>query len=409
MDLLATLATELNIPIVSPDQKIWFFRTKSGKYYPDYRYNNYIALGWNRIPPDLINDTKVSAEVKKERIERLYPEEKRPGLILGQMEVFLRKMSLGDLVVIPSTGGRAISIGIIGELCDSVQRDCFNGDYPVCEYRHKRKVTWIKTIEASQDIYLFKALRAQQTISDITDEAPLIRRNLDPAYISGETLHLTLQKRTNENLGLANNVNLLVNLLSIINAATDLYGKERFDDNVYMKTAVGSLGFLEIIFPNSPTAVISAGVLILLLIGVDKAEDGSITLGIASLFSEINKLVNDYSNRKKVHAETDLISTQAEKTRAEIELVHAQTAKTHAETAILNAEARKRELLNQQIELTGSGKTTEEIRLENEELSIPNKDQIEEATNVIVKSAVGLLTAAEVSGISYDGKSVKKF
>lgn len=111
------------------------------------------------------------------------------------MNTFYNKMHLGDLVLIPSEGGKEVSIGVVGDLIDEIHHLENETEYPKCEYIHKRRVNWIKKVDLYQDVYLFRALRGQQTISDITDCAGLVLRNLYPVYISNNSLHLTLKKR----------------------------------------------------------------------------------------------------------------------------------------------------------------------------------------------------------------------
>lgn len=199
MELLSGTANELDIPLISQSQKVWFFRTKGGKYYYDFQYNNFIALGWDLILPEFILDAKIGKEAKKARIEHIYPNEKRPGLNLGQMNVFYNEMQAEDMVIIPNEGSKEILVGKIGDLVKNVNRQLSNEDYPQCSFQHKRSVEWIKKVDVWQDIYLFKALRAQQTISDVTEEATLVFRNLFPVYICNQELHLTLQK-SNEDI-----------------------------------------------------------------------------------------------------------------------------------------------------------------------------------------------------------------
>ena len=205
MDLLTSLANEFNIPIIRKDQKIWFFRTKGGKFYNDFIANKFIALGWDLIPSTLITNTQTTKEVKKSEVEKVYPQEKRPGLILGQMDVFYNRMAIGDLVLIPDEGTKTIAVGILGDFIENLHRKSTNENHAQCTFVHRRSVVWQKEIDAWQDIYLFKALRAQQTISDITNEGKLIFRNLYPVYISGDSVHLTFQKATISNLNLTSN------------------------------------------------------------------------------------------------------------------------------------------------------------------------------------------------------------
>lgn len=113
---IMVLASEFNYPIIEETTHVWFFRTQSGTYYPDFYINQYIALGWNLVSVSLITDKKENQAAKKSKISELYPEEQRPGLILGQMETFYLKMQPNDLVVIPDMGGQRIAVGILGDV-----------------------------------------------------------------------------------------------------------------------------------------------------------------------------------------------------------------------------------------------------------------------------------------------------
>ena len=53
MSLLTMIADELEIPFIPRERKVWFLRTKGGKYYFDFKYNGFIALGWDRLSPRL--------------------------------------------------------------------------------------------------------------------------------------------------------------------------------------------------------------------------------------------------------------------------------------------------------------------------------------------------------------------
>lgn len=411
MDLLTILANEYNIPIIRKDQKVWFFRTKGGKYYYDFVSSGFIALGWDSIPSALICDTKQSKETKKAKIEEFYPDEKRPGLIFSQMDIFYNKMHNGDLVLIPDEGTKTISIGIIGDCVDDVLHQDENGDHEQCAYIHRRAVEWKNEIDSNQDVYLFRVLRAQQTISDVTAEATLLFRNLFPVYISGDSIHFTFQKRTIENLSLANNVDLLANLMKITDATARLYGKESFNRDLTMKTAVGSPGFLEIIMPNSPIAAISISVLLFMIrffIGKEKTSEGGSATGLLAIITKVNELINDHTNRKKTDAEIRQID-------ANIKLTEAQTAKAQAEATLIlsqtaksNAEARRLELENEQIALLPSGQTTEQARIEGENLRIPNQDEISQCINNIDQYGCNVCKAAEANGLSFGGEKIGK-
>lgn len=294
-------------------------------------------------------------------------------------------------MVIPAEGGKEISIGKLGDVQADVKHKVENEEYPLCTYMHKREVEWTKVADVSRDIYLFKALRAQQTISDISDCGELIFRNLFPVYISDDGIHLTMQKETSSNLNLSQNVELQYNCLAVMDAVASLYGKDEFKKDVTIKTAVGSPGFLELILPAMPVPLISIVFLIKYSIGKEKTESGSAT-GILALATKINELINDYHNRKITDAETYLIQMQAEKTKAETALIMAQTKEINVRI--------------EQIAMTPSGKTTAQIEEESEKIAlIPESDAMLSATQ-ISDCSKKIISAASQSGIAFDGKKV---
>lgn len=324
-DLINELTTALNIHMPGKEQKLWFFRTNGGVYYRDYCLNGFIALGWNKIDRDLITNSNYSFEQKKEKIADLYPDELRPGLILGQMNSFYNKMNIGDIVLIPSQGSKQICIGILQDLTNDVNHSSSEEEYAQCTYTHKRKVNWIKKVDVWQDVYLFKELRAQQTISDITDCAHLVYRNLYSAYVSKQAIHLTLQKKTKSDYSLKNNLEFSSAILSISEIVAEMYNEKNITDVIKIKTAVGSPGFIEIIMPYVPIAPIVIGIIINAVLGKTKSENKTTSSGIIGVIDIVNKIINDHHLRKKTDVEIKLINAQACKTMAEADKIAVET------------------------------------------------------------------------------------
>ena len=334
MDNLAVLS----IPEISKEKQIWFIRTNSGMYYNDFIINKYVALGWDAISKDLILNNSMSNEAKKERIHELYPEESRPGLIFSQLNNFHCVMKNGDLVLIPSVGTRFIRVGILGETVEEVShiKDS-NEEYVVCSYTHKRKVRWISEIDVSRDIYLSKIIKAQQTISNITEYADFVYRNIYSCYIADNFIHLSLQKTSSSELGMKSNVELQTSILEIVDIFFELYGENEAYKEIKIKTAVGSPGFIEIIFHNVLPTTAAVMFIVNIILGRLKDSDGSTKKGIIGLIDEINKLRNDHINRKKTIAETRAIE---ENIQLDKDLKQSQIDKNNAETRKINAETK---------------------------------------------------------------------
>lgn len=414
MDLLSLFATEFDIPIIDDNQRVWFFRTKAGQFYYDFQVNQFIGLGWELVDAEVIRNVELSYEAKKAKIEDLYPNEKRPGLILGQMDTFYNKMQIGDFVVIPSAGGKEIAIGKIGDFISEVMHRPSEEEYPTCNYSHKRSVKWVKRVKSWQDIYLFKALRAQQTISDITEEAELVFRNLFPAYIAKDTIHISLQKESQSELGAVDNVALQSGILEILNETAKLYGRECFQDEVCIKTAVGSPGFLEMILPRIPVAEIAATIIVRILSGTIKSNDGTVTSGIPAIIMTFNNLLNDYHNRKKVDAEVKQMEADTRLKDAQADRERAEAEKLRAETKLLNAQATNpaaeisEKTKFEQISFTSSGKTTVQEKEEQEQLKIADAETTQCAVCRLEQSGEKMCAAAANCGMTYDGKEIRK-
>lgn len=415
MDLISVIADEFNISIIEDNQKVWFFRTKAGQFYHDFHINNFIGLGWEKVSSNLITDGNLSSDDKKEKIEKLYPEEKRPGLILSQMDTFYNKMKENDLVAIPSAGGRQIAIGRIGAFVETVQHKYQSEEYTKCDYCHKRSVEWLKVVDSWQDIYLFKALRAQQTISDITEEAKLIFRNLFPVYISSEAAHISFHKASKSDLSLANNVDLQAGLLDIMDEIATLYGKDSFRDEVSIKTAVGSPGFIEMILPYTPVAAISIAVIGSMFMGKVQSPDGTGASGLAAIIFSVNNLINDYHNRKKTDAEIKQIEANARLTDAQAEREKAEAEKLKAEAALLTAQAQKTTAeiprtkeKNEQVYMMPSGKTNVQEAAEQEELAIANDEKVRASARQLNQCAEKVCLAASKCGLTYDGQEIHR-
>lgn len=328
--------TVLSIPEISNEKQIWFIRTNGGLYYNDFITNKYVALGWDAVSIDLLLNSSISNDAKKEKISELYPDEKRPGLIFSQLYNFHCVMNNGDLVLIPSEGTKFIRVGILGETVEEVSHiNNSNEEYVVCSYTHKRKVQWISEIDVSRDIYLSKIIKVQQTISNITEYADYIYRNIYSCYIVDDFIHLSLQKTSSSDLEMKSNVELQASILEIVDIFYELYGEDETYKKITIKTAVGSPGFIEVILSYALSTTAAVVFIVNTILGKLKDSDGSTKKGIIGLIDEINKLRNDHIDRKKKIAETKVIE---ENIQLDKELKQAQINKINAETRKINAE-----------------------------------------------------------------------
>lgn len=343
---LKTVARMLEIPTLPDEQRTWIVRTKGGSYYEDFSRNDFIALGWNKIPLSWIVNANRPKEDVIEDIKDEYPDEKRPGLIYGQLVDFVRVMSSGDYVVIPSRSSAFVNIGIVGELYEEepVPQELFVEDYEQCSFRLRRKVRWLREVSSSEDVYLSKMLRAQQTISDISKYANLIYRNLYDFYFIDGTLSLTIRKTTDDPVDFLDITILQGQIASIIQSFREIFEE---DFLIEQKAAMSSPGFIELISTKvvNPIIMLLYSFIFKVLGGKTPTADGKTATGLAGFAQAISNLFNDKADRdlkraeaKKYLAEAAKTEADADKSRAEAKQIDAATGKTIAETQRIQAE-----------------------------------------------------------------------
>jgi len=205
-----------------------------------------------------------------------------------------------------------------------------------------RKVRWLKEVDLWTDVYLSKVIRAQQTISDITKFDEMAYRNLHPYYISPTAIHLTMLKTTVSDYSVTDNIKLQHAIIKMNELLYEYYEIENVSENIKIKTAVGSLGFLEILLPHVPVSAITVAFIIYTLIGKTKNSSGETNTGIMAIISKGNELINDQMNRKKIKAEIGQIEANMRKTNAE-------TSKIYSEADTINIANEKEAILVQNI------------------------------------------------------------
>lgn len=226
-------------------------------------------------------------------------------------------------------------ICILGDLVTHVDHKQLDGEYEQCKYLHKRSVKWLKQIDLWTDVYLSTVLRPQQALSDITKYVDLVFRNLYPYYISDDGLHLTMYKKTSSEFRIKDNISLQCAILDINSSVMDYYGEKDHNEEIVIKTAVGSPGFIEIILPYIPISVVTGILVFQAVIGKYKSSDGTTASGLMALLSKGSELLNDHVERQKLKAEVRQIEANAAKTQAETLLIKAQARKENAEASVI--------------------------------------------------------------------------
>lgn len=408
-----------NIPVASETQQVWFIRTSGGDFYDDFRFNDYVAIGWDKIPAEWIikkplfakadydhNDDEkaplypLSEKEFKRRVTDLYPDETRPGLVYGQLNSFYNVMRVGDWIVIPSKSTQDLTIGILGDILHEEIKErkvVPDNDYANCGYTHKRFVAWQQEIPASYDIYLQRSLRAQQTISNITDISGLVFRHLYPVYVVNNEVRVTFQKITEGELNALSNIELIGSVINIADQIASLYKVEPFNKDFTMKTAVGSPGIIELIIPmlSSSAPMVLGAIMMGLLLGKYDSEKG-ISTGLTTIFNMVNKHLNDSKERKLKDAEIREKNAETQVKIAEAAKIQAETEKIKAETELL-----KKQTMESELKTNRDGQmmfdTTPSLRLM--DLTEPSEAEVRACIAPITTNCLKCTEAAKANGI----------
>lgn len=272
------LLEQCNFPEVQ-ERKYWLVRTDSGVHYDDFVINNYIAIGWDYITKEMF-ERKTETDIKSIILsqERVSPTQKddeddlsergiagRVTSVYNKLNRFICEFSEGDVVVIPSKNTERVSIGVI---TGPVKEDSnYVSNYldknpeteiSLCPYKKRRAVNWVKNITKNQiDVYLIKAFSSHHAISDISEYADYINRELYSIYRTNDSIHSII--RAGHPCGM--NLNELKSLIDLLEGTMQETAQATgipYDPNkIQVKLNIHSPGIIEIV-----TALGAIGVLV---------------------------------------------------------------------------------------------------------------------------------------------------
>jgi len=195
------------VPQISSEKKYWLIRTNSGEYYDTFLANNYVAIGYNEISLQAVNELKnaspdhtdVVRNVKNLVIETYKENEKRPGLVANQILNFTYNIKKGDVVIIPSSSSNFVSFGEVEET-PLMSLDYNRKDE--CDYYRRKKIKWIKQLRRNElEPLLFRMFFSHNAVNDVSIYGDLIESTFSNYFIKDEQEHIVLNIQQNENIG----------------------------------------------------------------------------------------------------------------------------------------------------------------------------------------------------------------
>ncbi|MGQ2286277.1 hypothetical protein ACT5YT_03335 [Leuconostoc suionicum] len=368
-----------NVLQIPNDTKYWFVRAgTNASFYQDFKFNNYIAIGDNSVTSEELfgieTEYATTDETLKIQYKQIYQSNLKNEYLRNTEKLdipadkiksdlitltrratnsaskgfnFVEKMSVGDLVIVPSKNSTHFLIGVLtSPVFDEPISHIYLGEdneYTICQYIKKRRILWLKEILFSDlPNKLAWIKNGHQTIFNITKNAneinPLLSNKFVYKNLYFERFGVSTKKAITESD--------FFNLQSVLHDAVN----QNSTSKVFQTIDIQSPGdvILHTAIDNWP-AISTFGAI---LFGKAKIPTpiGEINIqGIVPYFSKESRLnrkiniktkemelqsIEDSSKRKKELAEVELEKARTEANLKSEELKQARVTTKKAEQSI---------------------------------------------------------------------------
>lgn len=288
---LSEIISLVDQSLTIPDARnYWLVRTLGGSLYDSFVKHGFIAMEYEEIGlskiaslrKDSINDYDFINQLKDESA-RVYPDrENSHGIIANQISKFVYDIKKDDIVIIPSSGGYALSFGVV---TDSIIPELTDTQMAItgCTYTKRKKIRWIKEILKDKiDPYLWKMLGSRMALSSVSNYGSVIERSLNNFFVTTEEGHLVLNVKTQEQISA---YELFETGFYLLKFAKDVYAGYGFEldvQSIDLKINLNSEGKMHFKAPHTRTVfliailvvAINGGGLKIDKLGLDLSTDG---------------------------------------------------------------------------------------------------------------------------------------
>lgn len=287
------MSEEISLLCIDPVTKFWYFRAgERARYFLDFKYNNYISAGSDYVNLKKIHDeleaktakgkvtekrvqhiyeniftqvhekiTRESAAFQKidtldisddkkvEERQKLIKDAKNDGRARARNAFLLeQKMSVGDVVIVPSYGSRTLLIGIVFSQVTSDDMPYYElfedekkekrKDYDRSKYTFKRQVYWLREVDYREFPKGLQGIKLQhRAINELVDNLEGLQLLLANQFVYKNKVHARIDVTT-EKAVLSND------LFDLQKAIKDLNVN---NVQIEQKTQISSPGYIELI------------------------------------------------------------------------------------------------------------------------------------------------------------------
>lgn len=231
--------------------KYWFIRTEGGSLYNEYRFNEYISLGWNYITKKKLMELDRNEHQIRKILTDEY-DEKQPTRIINQCKSFVFEMKENDYVIFPDEASNNYTIAkLIGyyeeEVGLSIEEEkewMENGSKTKSDnilpspYQKRWKIEVLNTVAStSVNPQLYIALRSPGSLMNIDKHYEYLLSLIYPVYQIGNTTNITFDVNKTEGISARELNDFTSSLIGIFD-----YFNESEEVNITQKTSLNSPG-----------------------------------------------------------------------------------------------------------------------------------------------------------------------
>lgn len=253
-----------NIYKVNRKEKYWLFRAgDKARYFDNFYFNKRIGIAWDKIN----RFEQISTyDILKSEVEKLYPEEDRPGNIYNKIYKFTHEMKAGDIIIMPDSDRKRVAFGkiveneiTIGKVFEQKQLLHIKNDKQESKVEpgainKYRKVEWIN-LEMKDRLSnkLLLHLFSPHSISQLSDDIKYdINKILNDIFIIDNKLYMRYKVNT-ENDIYARDIGTFYQLIKYTEKVINILSDE--EEKIETKINVSS--------PGDIVAIMSCSALIL--------------------------------------------------------------------------------------------------------------------------------------------------
>lgn len=296
LDLLENVAPEIEIT-----RSYWLVRTMGGDYYSEYSSRGYIAIGYNEIPQNEIEEViKAGDKAQKLLVEKIIiideEEEINKSYAASQLIKFHRDMKIGDVVIMPGKRSEKIRIGFIDS--DVYTELNVSKDQYACHFDKRRRVEWVdEVVKGKLNPYLQLMFNSRHIISNVDHYSEYLDCIINDFYIKDNQSFLVLKVKQ-ENEIAANDLSVIFQLIDIFDEFVDEQNLDIDSNDINIKISVQSPGDIILSIVDNPMSLFIFGAIMVFINGGSfKIEKLGLDISTNGLIKNISEFLDRRTER----------------------------------------------------------------------------------------------------------------